>query len=118
MAWVDGEIGSQESEGMLPLLPSETPPPHKSVFVGDLRLADFKQLLASRGIQVGNPSFSVWIICCVDCRARVDTVDLYPYIRDMICFTFLQAEFAGGVLRCGDAFAVRKVRFAALTCSL
>lgn len=52
MAWVDGEIGSQESEGMLPLLPSETPPPHKSVFVGDLRLADFKQLLATKGIQV------------------------------------------------------------------
>lgn len=69
VAWVDGEIGSQESEGMLPLLPSETPPPHKSVFVGDLRLADFKQLLATKGIQ---------------------------------------AEFAGGVLRCGDAFAVRK----------
>lgn len=52
MAWVDGVIGSQESEGMLPLLPSETPPPHKSVFVGDLRLADFKQLLATKGIQV------------------------------------------------------------------
>lgn len=69
VAWIDGEIGSQESEGMLPLLPSETPPPHKSVFVGDLRLADFKQLLATKGIQ---------------------------------------AEFAGGVLRCGDAFAVRR----------
>ena len=69
VAWVDGEIGSQEEEGMLPLLPLETPPPHKPVFVGDLKLADFKQLLATKGIQ---------------------------------------AEFVGGVLRCGDAFAVRK----------
>jgi len=60
VAWVDGEIGSQESEGMLPLLPSETPPPHKSVFVGDLRLADFKQLLATKGIQVENLFPSVW----------------------------------------------------------
>ncbi|XP_024532304.1 cleavage and polyadenylation specificity factor subunit 2 isoform X1 [Selaginella moellendorffii] len=69
LAWVDGEIGQNE-EDLLPLLPLDgTPPPHKTVFVGDLRLADFKQLLATKGIQ---------------------------------------AEFAGGVLRCADNIAVRK----------
>lgn len=51
LAWVDGEVGSRE-EDILPLLPhSGTPPPHKAVFVGDLKLADFKQLLASKGVQ-------------------------------------------------------------------
>ncbi|MCO5581435.1 hypothetical protein L7F22_035319 [Adiantum nelumboides] len=51
LAWVDGEVGCKEDD-MLPLLPhSGTPPPHKAVFVGDLKLADFKQLLASRGVQ-------------------------------------------------------------------
>ncbi|KAJ7523061.1 hypothetical protein O6H91_18G035900 [Diphasiastrum complanatum] len=69
LVWIDGEVGSQEDD-MLPLLPFVgTPPPHKAVFVGDLRLADFKQLLATKGIQ---------------------------------------AEFTGGVLRCGDSIAVRK----------
>ncbi|KAI5055518.1 hypothetical protein GOP47_0029039 [Adiantum capillus-veneris] len=51
LAWVDGEVGCKE-EDILPLLPhSGTPPPHKAVFVGDLKLADFKQLLASKGVQ-------------------------------------------------------------------
>ncbi|KAH7429669.1 hypothetical protein KP509_09G061000 [Ceratopteris richardii] len=51
LAWVDGEVGSKEDD-ILPLLPhSGTPPPHKAVFVGDLKLADFKQLLASKGVQ-------------------------------------------------------------------
>ncbi|CAM6100385.1 unnamed protein product [Calypogeia fissa] len=69
LAWVDGEIGAEE-EDMLPLLPlSNTPPPHKAVYVGDLRLPDLKQLLATKGVQ---------------------------------------AEFAGGVLRCGDNISVRR----------
>ncbi|KAK9143745.1 hypothetical protein Syun_013145 [Stephania yunnanensis] len=52
VAWVDAEVGKTES-GMLSLLPLSTqPPPHKSVLVGDLKLADFKQFLASKGIQV------------------------------------------------------------------
>lgn len=51
LAWIDGEVGNKEEE-MLPLIPLSTdPPPHKAVLVGDLRLADFKQLLASKGIQ-------------------------------------------------------------------
>ncbi|PKI52068.1 hypothetical protein CRG98_027484 [Punica granatum] len=38
---------------MLSLLPlSNPPPPHKSVLVGDLKMADFKQYLASKGVQV------------------------------------------------------------------
>ncbi|KAL2635973.1 hypothetical protein R1flu_007452 [Riccia fluitans] len=68
LAWIDGEVGAEEGD-MLPLLPAETPPPHKAVYVGDLWLADFKQLLAAKGVQ---------------------------------------AEFAGGLLRCGDNIAVRK----------
>ncbi|GLJ14052.1 hypothetical protein SUGI_0224770 [Cryptomeria japonica] len=51
LAWIDGEVGNKEDE-MLPLIPLSTdPPPHKAVLVGDLRLADFKQLLASKGLQ-------------------------------------------------------------------
>eukprot|EP00249_Psilotum_nudum_P015759 c25506_g1_i1 orf=216-2441(+) len=51
LAWIDGEVGSQEDD-ILPLLPnSRIPPPHKAVFVGDLKLADFKQLLANKGVQ-------------------------------------------------------------------
>ncbi|XP_044507077.1 cleavage and polyadenylation specificity factor subunit 2 [Mangifera indica] len=52
IAWVDAEVGKTES-GMLSLLPiSTSPPPHKSVLVGDLKMADFKSFLSSKGIQV------------------------------------------------------------------
>ncbi|KAI4351721.1 hypothetical protein L6164_006048 [Bauhinia variegata] len=52
IAWVDAEVGKTEN-GMLSLLPmSSAAPPHKSVLVGDLKLADFKQFLASKGVQV------------------------------------------------------------------
>ncbi|XP_043717262.1 cleavage and polyadenylation specificity factor subunit 2 [Telopea speciosissima] len=51
IAWIDAEVGKTDS-GMLSLLPLSTPPPHKSVLVGDLKLADFKQFLASKGVQV------------------------------------------------------------------
>ncbi|MCO5554497.1 hypothetical protein L7F22_008026 [Adiantum nelumboides] len=61
LAWVDGEGGCKEDD-VLPLLPhSGTPPPHKAVFVGDLKLADFKQLLASRGVQA---EFSAGALRC------------------------------------------------------
>ncbi|XP_030475176.2 cleavage and polyadenylation specificity factor subunit 2 isoform X2 [Syzygium oleosum] len=52
IAWIDAEVGKTEN-GMLSLLPlSTSAPPHKSVLVGDLKLADFKQFLASKGVQV------------------------------------------------------------------
>ncbi|XAR53657.1 hypothetical protein NMG60_11022294 [Bertholletia excelsa] len=52
IAWVDAEVGKTEN-GMLSLLPLSAPaPPHKSVFVGDIKMADFKQFLASKGVQV------------------------------------------------------------------
>ncbi|GAV60143.1 Lactamase_B domain-containing protein/RMMBL domain-containing protein/Beta-Casp domain-containing protein/CPSF100_C domain-containing protein [Cephalotus follicularis] len=52
IAWVDAAVGKTES-GMLSLLPlSNSPSPHKSLFVGDLKMADFKQFLASKGVQV------------------------------------------------------------------
>ena len=52
IAWVDAEVGKTES-GMLSLLPcSNAAPLHKSVLVGDLRMADFMQFLASKGVQV------------------------------------------------------------------
>ncbi|XP_031281074.1 LOW QUALITY PROTEIN: cleavage and polyadenylation specificity factor subunit 2 [Pistacia vera] len=52
IAWVDAEVGKTEN-GMLSLLPiSTSPPPHKSVLVGDLKMADFKPFLSSKGIQV------------------------------------------------------------------
>ncbi|KAF5480422.1 hypothetical protein F2P56_001174 [Juglans regia] len=52
IAWVDAEVGKTEN-GMLSLLPcSKAAPTHRSVLVGDLKMADFKQFLASKGIQV------------------------------------------------------------------
>lgn len=52
VAWVDAEVGKTES-GMLTSLPLSTPaPPHKSVLVGDIKMSDFKQFLASKGMQV------------------------------------------------------------------
>ncbi|XWS48451.1 hypothetical protein CRYUN_Cryun13aG0078100 [Craigia yunnanensis] len=52
IAWVDAEVGKTEND-MLSLLPISTPaPPHKSVVVGDLKMADFKQFLASKGVKV------------------------------------------------------------------
>ncbi|KAK9178805.1 hypothetical protein WN943_027999 [Citrus x changshan-huyou] len=51
IAWVDAEVGKTEN-GMLSLLPISTPaPPHKSVLVGDLKMADLKPFLSSKGIQ-------------------------------------------------------------------
>lgn len=52
IAWVDADVGKTEG-GTLSSLPCSTaPPPHKSVLVGDLKMADFKQFLASKGVQV------------------------------------------------------------------
>ncbi|KAL3524286.1 hypothetical protein ACH5RR_017120 [Cinchona calisaya] len=52
IAWIDAEVGKTES-GMLSLLPLSSPaPPHKTVLVGDVKMADFKQFLASKGVQV------------------------------------------------------------------
>ena len=52
IAWVDAEVGKTEND-MLSLLPISTPaPPHKSVVVGDLKMADFKQFLSSKGVKV------------------------------------------------------------------
>ncbi|KAI4311930.1 hypothetical protein MLD38_036794 [Melastoma candidum] len=52
IAWIDAEVGTSENT-MLSLLPlSKAAPRHESVLVGDLKMADFKQFLASKGIQV------------------------------------------------------------------
>ncbi|CAI0458990.1 unnamed protein product [Linum tenue] len=54
VAWIDAVAGKTENHDMLTLLPtvSKPPPPHKSVLVGDLKMADLKQFLASKGVQV------------------------------------------------------------------
>ncbi|CAL1408288.1 unnamed protein product [Linum trigynum] len=54
VAWIDAVAGKTENHDMLSLLPTvSTPPPrHKSVLVGDLKMADLKQFLASKGVQV------------------------------------------------------------------
>lgn len=52
IAWVDAEVGETEN-GTFSLLPLSTPtPPHKTVLVGDIKMADLKQYLASKGVQV------------------------------------------------------------------
>lgn len=56
IAWADSEVGKTEND-MLSLQPLSTaaPPPHKSVLVGDLKMANFKQFLADNGVQVPFP---------------------------------------------------------------
>ncbi|KAM2975886.1 hypothetical protein FF1_001995 [Malus domestica] len=52
IAWVDSGAGKTENE-MLSLQPLSTPPPpHESVLVGDLKMANFKQFLSDKGVQV------------------------------------------------------------------
>lgn len=51
IAWVDAQVGKVDEKLTL-LPPSSTPAAHKSVLVGDLKLADFKQFLANKGLQV------------------------------------------------------------------
>lgn len=52
VAWVDSEVGKTESD-MRSLVPMPSAAsPHKSVLVGDLKIADFKQFLSSKGVQV------------------------------------------------------------------
>lgn len=61
IAWVDAEVGKTEN-GTLSLLPPSSPPlPHKSVLVGDIKMADFKQFLASKGVQA---EFSAGALRC------------------------------------------------------
>ncbi|KAL7615395.1 hypothetical protein Lser_V15G09405 [Lactuca serriola] len=56
IAWIDSEVEKTENGSISSLLPlsttPHTPPPHKSVLVGDLKMADFKQFLAGKGVQV------------------------------------------------------------------
>ncbi|KAJ8554425.1 hypothetical protein K7X08_025103 [Anisodus acutangulus] len=52
IAWVDAEVVKTEKD-ILSLLPlSGLAPPHKTVLVGDIKMSDFKQFLASKGVQV------------------------------------------------------------------
>ncbi|GBG69921.1 hypothetical protein CBR_g4749 [Chara braunii] len=61
VAWVDGVVGKPEEDDVLPLWPcndgtvEDEPAPqkaHKAIFIGEVRLADFKQLLTAKGVQV------------------------------------------------------------------
>ncbi|QCD94826.1 cleavage and polyadenylation specificity factor subunit 2 [Vigna unguiculata] len=52
VAWVDAVVGKTESDTLSLLPVSEAAPPHKSVLVGDLKLADIKQFLSGKGVQV------------------------------------------------------------------
>ena len=100
IAWVDAEVGKTES-GMLSLLPFSAPaPPHKSVLVGDIKMSDFKQFLASKGIQV--------------CQHNSFTLDFFLLGLTILRWTrekyfCVQAEFSGGALRCGEFVTLRKV---------
>lgn len=59
VAWVDAEVGKTDDDTLSLLPPSKPAAPHKSVFLGDLKLSDFKQFLASKGVPV---SFRVKIM--------------------------------------------------------
>ena len=57
IAWADSEVAKTENntQSLLPLS-TAAPPPHKSVLVGDLKMANFKQFLADNGVQVLFPT--------------------------------------------------------------
>ncbi|KAF2550987.1 hypothetical protein F2Q68_00036818 [Brassica cretica] len=52
VAWVDSEVGKTESEKRCLQPMASAAAPHKPVLVGDLKMQDFKQFLASKGVQV------------------------------------------------------------------
>ncbi|KAM7251113.1 hypothetical protein ACFE04_022996 [Oxalis oulophora] len=52
ISWTDAEAEKLENGTLSLPPPSTSPQPHKSVLVGDLKLADFKQFLSSKGVQV------------------------------------------------------------------
>lgn len=52
ISWMDS-VTEKANEKILTLLPPPlASPAHNSVLVGDLKLADFKQFLSTKGIQV------------------------------------------------------------------
>ncbi|RLM59025.1 hypothetical protein C2845_PM18G04780 [Panicum miliaceum] len=60
IAWVDAEV-EKEDEKLILNPPSSTPPLHRPVLVSDLKLADFKQFLENKGLQV---EFAVGALRC------------------------------------------------------
>ena len=67
---MDAEVGKTEND-MLSLLPISTQAlPHKSVVVGDLKMADFKQFLASKGVKV------LLFHICLNTSNRINEIDL------------------------------------------
>lgn len=52
VAWVDSEVGKTESDKRCLQPMASAAAPHKPVLVGDLKMQDFKQFLASKGVQV------------------------------------------------------------------
>ncbi|OWM78238.1 hypothetical protein CDL15_Pgr015057 [Punica granatum] len=65
IAWFDAEVGKAENE-MLFLLPLSNPPPlPKSVLVGDLKMDDYEEYLASKGIRLF--ILREWPFCAHDC---------------------------------------------------
>ncbi|PAN42314.1 hypothetical protein PAHAL_8G103600 [Panicum hallii] len=60
IAWVDAEV-EKEDEKLILNPPSSTPPLHRPILVGDLKLADFKQFLENEGFQV---EFAVGALQC------------------------------------------------------
>lgn len=52
VAWVDSEVGKTESDQRCLQPMASAAAPHKPVLVGDLKMQDFKQFLASKGVQV------------------------------------------------------------------
>ncbi|KAL2920699.1 Cleavage and polyadenylation specificity factor subunit 2 [Bienertia sinuspersici] len=87
IAWVDAEVGKTESD-MLSLLPLSTEPPaHKSVLVGDIKMAEIKQFLASKGIQA---EFSAGALRCGDQQIVIEgpLSEEYYKIRDYLYSQF------------------------------
>lgn len=77
IAWVDAEVGKMEND-TLSLLPLSTaPPPHKSVLVGDLKMADFKQFLADNGVQVHFHAFRLSFYCTMSATKQLLVFRLY-----------------------------------------
>lgn len=119
IAWVDSEVGKTEND-MLSLQPlsTEPPPPHKSVLVGDLKMANFKQFLADNGVQVPSPSLAqkqlvsdlIFSISMRHKKLWKRSAHCARYTKNELPVTyFSQVEFAGGALRCGEYVTLRKV---------
>lgn len=89
VAYVTGQVGEMRDK-VLPLLPrrqsGEGVPHRQSVFVGDLKLSEFKGMLKHHNVEVGGPSFLEFgRILCILCILGLCLCDYEDIFLNTCC---------------------------------